>query len=269
MRIAGRVVLVTGASSGIGAATTLAFARAGAKAIALVARSEDALGRVAAQARALGANAGPYRVDLCDLAAAEVAADRVTADLGAPEIVVNNAGAGRWLFTEDTPPDAATAMTAVPYLGAFALTRKLLPAMLARGSGSIVNVTSPAAFCPWPGATAYAVARWAMRGFTEALRADLHGTGIHVALVVPGEVRSPYFEHNPGSHERLPRIATRLYRTLEVEEVAAMIVRTVERDRRQVVAPPLLRATLAFHRILPRPVEWLVASSGARRPPRG
>ena len=268
MRIAGRVVLVTGASSGIGAATTLAFARAGAKAIALVARSEDALGRVAAQVRALGVNASPYRVDLADLAATEAGADRIAAELGPPDIVINNAGAGRWLFTEDTPPDEATAMMAVPYLGAFALTRTLLPAMLARGSGSIVNVTSPAAFCPWPGATAYAVARWAMRGFSEALRADLHGTGIHVALVVPGEVRSPYFEHNPGSRERIPRIAARLYRIIEVEEVAAMITRAVERDTRLVVAPPLLRVTLLMHRFLPHPVEWLIKRTGVHRAPK-
>jgi short-subunit dehydrogenase len=261
--------VVTGASSGIGAAVALAMAGAGAASVALLARRAGALDTVAGLVRAAGAGARAYPVDLSDLAAAEAVAERVSADLGPPEIVINNAGAGRWLFTEETPPDEATAMMAVPYLGAFALTRKLLPGMLARGSGCIVNVTSPAAFCPWPGATAYAVARWAMRGFAEALRADLHGTGVRVALVVPGEVRSPYFENNPGSHERLPRIASRLYRTLEVEEAAAMITGAVERDRRLVVAPLLLRVTLAFHRILPRAVEWLVASTGARRPPHG
>jgi short-subunit dehydrogenase len=261
--------VVTGASSGIGAAVALAMAGAGAASVALLARRVGALDTVAGLVRAAGAGAQAYPVDLSDLAAAEAVADRVSADLGPPEIVINNAGAGRWLFTEDTPPDEATAMMAVPYLGAFALTRKLLPAMLARRSGCIVNVTSPAAFCPWPGATAYAVARWAMRGFAEALRADLHGTGVRVALIVPGEVRSPYFDHNPGSYERLPRIARRLYRTLEVEEVAAMVVRAVERGKRLVVAPPLLRATLAFHRVLPRPVEWLIRRTGAHRPPRG
>jgi short-subunit dehydrogenase len=267
MRIAGRTVLVTGASSGIGDAASLAFARAGAGAIALVARNRDALDRVAAQARALGATARAYPVDLADLRAAETAADQVVQELGVPDVIVNNAGSGRWLFTEDTSPDEATAMMAVPYLGAFALTRALLPGMLARRSGCVVNVTSPAAFCPWPGTTAYAVARWAMRGFTEALRADLHRTGLHVALVAPGEVRSPYFEHNPGTRERLPRIATSLYRALEVEEVARMILRAVERERRLVVAPGLLRLTLAFHRIFPRPVEWLVAATGVHRPP--
>jgi short-subunit dehydrogenase len=265
MRIAGAAVLVTGASSGIGAATALAMAGAGARSVALLARSREGLDRVAKQVQALGASAHPYCVDLSDLAAAETAADRVTAEVGPPDVVVNNAGFGSWMFTEDTTAEQAAAMMAVPYLGAFAVTRRLLPAMLARGSGCVVNVTSPAAFCPWPGATAYAVARWAMRGFAEALRADLHGTGIHVALVVPGEVRSPYFEHNPGSHERLPRIAGRLYRVLEVDEVAAMVVRAVARRKRTVIAPPLLRATLALHRILPGPVEWLIAASGARR----
>jgi len=265
MRIAGAVALVTGASSGIGAATALALARAGARSVALLARGADALAAVAAQARGLGADARAFPVDLADLGAAERAAARAAAELGAPDVVVNNAGSGRWLFTEETTPAEAEAMIAVPYLAAFAVTRALLPAMLARRSGCVVNVTSPAAFCPWPGATAYTVARWAMRGFSEALSADLYRTGVHVALIVPGEVRSPYFEHNPGSHERLPRIARRLYRTLEVEEVAALVVRAVRRERRTVVAPLLLRATLAAHRLLPRPVEWLVRATGARR----
>ncbi len=103
-----------------------------------------------------------------------------------------------------------------------------------------------------------------MRGFSEALRADLVGTGIHVALVVPGEVRSPYFEHNPGSQGRIPRVA-RLYRVLDVDEAAAMVVRAVERERCVVAAPALLRMTLALHRHLPGPVEWLVRRTGVRR----
>jgi short-subunit dehydrogenase len=266
MRIAGRVAVVTGASSGIGAATAEVLARSGAAAVALLARGETGLAAAAARVTAAGAAAYCYPVDLADLAAAEAAADRIAAGLGAPEILVNNAGAGRWLSTEETTGAEAAAMMAVPYLGAFALTARLLPAMLDRRAGCIVNVTSPAAFCPWPGATAYSAARWAMRGFTEALRADLAGTGVHVALVAPGEVRSAYFDNNPGSYERLPRIAARLYRALTVDEVARMIVRAIERERRLVVAPALLRLTLGFHRFLPRPVEWVIRATGHRRP---
>ncbi|MFZ5785173.1 MAG: SDR family NAD(P)-dependent oxidoreductase [Acidobacteriota bacterium] len=264
MDIAARSVLVTGASSGIGAATAVAMARAGAASVALAARSEEGLERVAEQVRALGASAGVFPADLADPAAAEATGRAVVERHGAPDVLVNNAGAGRWLFTEDTPAIEAAAMMAVPYLAAFAVTRAVLPAMLARRHGAIVTVTSPAAFCPWPGATAYAAARWAMRGFHEALRADLTGTGLHVALVVPGEVRSPYFEHNPGSHERIPRVA-RLYRVLEADEAAALVVRAVKRERRVVVAPALLRMTLGLHRYLPGPVEWLVRRTGANR----
>ena len=241
----GKRVVVTGGNSGIGAATVARFREEGCEVFDLSRHPGD----------------GGIVCDVGDLDQVKAA----FAQTGAPDVVVNNAGSGRWLFTEETTPAEAEAMIAVPYLAAFAVTRALLPAMLARRSGCVVNVTSPAAFCPWPGATAYTVARWAMRGFSEALSADLYRTGVHVALIVPGEVRSPYFEHNPGSHERLPRIARRLYRTLEVEEVAALVVRAVRRERRTVVAPLLLRATLAAHRLLPRPVEWLVRATGARR----
>ena len=82
---------------------------------------------------------------------------------------------------------------AAPYFAAFFLTRALLPDMLARNSGTIVNVTSIASHIVWPGAVAYTAGRWAMRGFTEALRADLSGTGVRTMLATFAAVSSPYW----------------------------------------------------------------------------
>ncbi len=159
MDVSGGNIVITGASSGIGAATAVARARAGAACVALVARNQEGLGNVAEQVRALGTTAEIFPTDLADPAAGEAVARTIVERIGAPDVLVNNAGAGRWLFTEDTPAAEAAAMMAVPCLAAFAITRVALPGMLARRRGAIVNVTSPAAFCPWPGATAYAAAR--------------------------------------------------------------------------------------------------------------
>jgi short-subunit dehydrogenase len=165
---------------------------------------------------------------------------------------------------EETAPAEAMQMMAVPYFAAFFATRAFLPGMISRGSGHVVNVTSMAAYAPWPGASGYAAARWAMRGFTEALRADLRGTGVGVTMFTPGKVSSPYFEHNAGTEERIPRIA-RLYRTLTPEEAADALVRGLERGSREVVAPALVRMTVWFQRLWPGAVASLVARTGARR----
>jgi short-subunit dehydrogenase len=268
MRIHGRVVVVTGASSGTGAATALAAARRRARAVVLLARTKEALERVAEDVRALGAEAFPCAVDLADAGAVDRLKLAVENAVGRPDLLVNNAGAGRFLFVEETLPEEAVQMMAAPYFAAFNTTRAFLPGMILRGSGHIVNVTSPAAYAPWPGATGYSAARWAMRGFTEALRADLQGTGVGVTLFTPGKVSSSYFDHNPGAEERIPGIA-KLFRTLTPEEAAEALIRGVERGARQVVTPAPLRLTFWFQRFWPGAVASLVVRTGAKRPSGG
>lgn len=263
MRLNQQLALVTGASSGIGAATAQALAAHGAR-VALVARTRPALEAVAGAITAAGGQAWVYPADLADADAAAHAAARVQAELGVPDVLVNSAGAGRWLFTEETEPAEARQMMGAPYFAAFFITRALLPAMLARRRGWIVNVNSPAARIVWPGAAGYVATRWAMQGFTEALRADLAGTGLGVTSLVCGEVHTPYFTHNPGTLERAPWIARRLMPAMEPEQVAAALVSAVERGRREVVLPGMLRVFFALHALAPRLVAGLAVWSGWR-----
>lgn len=264
MQLRNTTALVTGASAGIGAATAEALAARGVK-VLLAARSVEGLARVAGRIRAAGGTAVCCPADLADPDVVERVIGAAIEAEGAPELVVNCAGAGRWLFTEETPPAEAVAMIAAPYLAAFFVTRLCLPPMLRRGSGCIVNLNSPVAQSGWPGAAGYTAARYALQGFTNALRYDLYGTGVRVISVVPGRVASEYFTRNPGVTDRLPAVG-RLLGTLTPEQVAAATVRAIERERREVVVPFMLRVFFSLNRLAPRLVEWAIQrSSPARR----
>lgn len=125
----------------------------------LLARNKTELERVAVEIRAQGGSASLFPVDLSDATALLRVARAIIADKGIPDIIINNAGAGRWLTVTETGEEEAQQMMAVPYIAAFDLTRVFLHHMLKRRSGQIVNITSVASFLVWPGVAAYTAAR--------------------------------------------------------------------------------------------------------------
>ncbi len=260
-KLDGSLALVTGAASGIGEATAHALATRGSH-VLLLDRDPQRLELVADAIRTQGNGADTYVVDLSDAEAIATTARQLVALHGSPDVLVNNAGAGRWLSIVETSAEEAAQMITVPYLGAFNITRELLPGMLARGSGQIVNLTSVAACLSWPGAVAYSAARAAMEGFTNALRADLHGSGIGVTLAMFGTVESPYWQHNPGSRERVPKSA-RGIRVLSTQEVASLIATAIEKRSRTVIAPVAFRGLFLMSAMFPSQVDASMAK-GAR-----
>jgi short-subunit dehydrogenase len=266
MQIPGMTALVTGASSGIGAATAQALAARGAH-VLLLARDRDRdrerLAAVALAIRTQSGRAVVYPVDLSDPNPVAAVAKAVLKDTGALDILVNNAGAGRRLSVLETSPDELQQMMALPFFAAFNLTREFLPAMRQRGSGRIVNVTSVASRLVWPGATAYTAARCAVDALTKGLRLELAGSGIGVTLAMFGTVDSEYWKHNHGSRERLPGIAA-MARTLTPDEVGAAIVSGVERNRRLVLRPGIYYVILVMSTLFPWVTEWLTRSTGWR-----
>lgn len=258
-----RVVLVTGASSGIGEATARRYGASGAH-VLLLARNVDRLDEAVRAIRKDGGTATAYPVDLADPKAIEEVSARVTREAGTPDVLINNAGAGRWLPIIETSAEEALAMIEVPYLAAFNLTRAFLPNMLARRSGAIACITSPASYVVWPNACAYTAARHALAGFTDALRTEAKGSGISVTLVVLGMVDSPYWEHNPGSRAHAPEVNPLIAPVLTPEDAAEAIFAGVEARKRTVVKPAIFRALFLLNALAPR----LVASQLRRALPK-
>jgi uncharacterized protein len=248
--MASKLVLVTGASSGIGEATAKRYGAGGAN-VLLLARNVERLEAVANAIRKEGGTASTFPVDLADARAIDEVAARIEREAGTPDVLISNAGAGRWLPMIETSAQEALAMIEVPYLAAFNLTRAFLPKMLARRSGAIACITSPGSYLAWPNACAYTAARHALAGFTEALRVDLKGTGLSVTLVVLGTVESPYWKHNPGSREHLPAANPLFAPILSTAQAAEAIFAGVEARKRTVMKPRILRALLLLNAVAP------------------
>jgi len=155
-------------------------------------------------------------------------------------------------------------MMRVPTLAAFFVTKAFLPAMIQQGTGRILNINTPVALSPWPGALGYATARWALRGFSEALRADLHGTGLRVTTVYPGKVKTPYFERNPGAEDRIPGIS-KFVPTLTSARTGEWIAKVAERGPRDAYSPFALRVIAWLSQHFPRATAWLITRTGANR----
>lgn len=263
MELQGKKVLITGASSGIGARAAYRFAEAGAEVI-LQARSEEALQAMAKEIDAAGGKAHVYPADVSSHEAVRAVAERIKAEVGLPDVLINNAGIGRWLYVEETPWEELQQMIAVPYMAAFYTTKAYMPEMLERKSGLILNVNSPVCFMPWAGASGYAAARGALMTFTYALQSDLYGTGLKVCHFVPGKVSSTYFENNPGSEERVPAIS-KYFKTYTPDEVAIRMVKAVKKERREDIFPFLLKLNVLFGRWFPGLVQWVIRKTGHQR----
>lgn len=216
--------LVTGASSGIGAATARLFAANGTT-VALVARRADRLAEVAADCREGAPASRWWSADLADPAGAADLARAVWDELGPIDVVVNNAGIPlRRPADRLTMAEVERAMT-VNYLSPVAITLALLPRLLERGSGTIVNVSSLGGRLGIPHEAAYCGSKFALAGWSESLAADLVGTGVAVRLVLPGPVDTEIWDQ-PGNDT-----ADYSGPLVPADEVAAGIVDCIDSPR--------------------------------------
>jgi len=256
------IAVITGASSGIGAASGSALARNGWR-VVLVARRPDRLDRLATAITAAGGDALAEPLDAADGAAVDAMAERVRAKWGAPSLIVNSAGAGIWRFLEETTSQQIDSMIGAPYLAAAHTSRVFIGDMIAAGRGLLIHIGSPASIIPWPGATAYTATRWALRGLHEALHQDLRGTGVATSLAYFGEVSSDYFQANPDSHEHIPSLGSWI--PVSTPETCAEVILGIVRRPRPVVYHPFALRLMAWTAALaPAPTRWLIAQTGRK-----
>ena len=227
-----RVVAITGASSGNGRAAAILFARKGWR-VGLIARNPETLDDVRGEVVTEGGTASIAIADVADSAALTRAADHIEAELGPIDVWVNNAGAGIFGRFLDVPEEEFRRLTDVNYMGVVNGTRVALQRMTNRGRGTIVQVLSAIGFRGVPLQSAYSGAKWGLRGFTEAVRAELiaDNSPIRLSMVFPPSVNTPFFEHAVSHMPKAVRPPPPMY---EPEVIADAIHLAATTGRREV-----------------------------------
>lgn len=188
-----RRALITGASSGIGKATALAFAKAGIH-VALVSRSHDTLETIAQQARAFGVEANAYALDLAKVEQVHEQIDTIAAAFGPIDILVNNAGIGYTSPLVSTPLTEWQQVLDLNLTSVFQCVQGVLPGMRERASGTIVNVVSIAGQQVFPNWGAYCVSKFGLMALSKALAAEERQNGIRVTAICPGAVNTALWD---------------------------------------------------------------------------
>jgi NADP-dependent 3-hydroxy acid dehydrogenase YdfG len=246
-RLHGTVALVTGASSGIGEATALALAAEGAT-VALLARRRDRLEDLQRRIESSGATAIAVEVDVADAQHAAAAVDDVVTRLGRLDTVVNNAGL--MLIGEAARADPADwdKMLSVNVQGLLYVTRASLPHLIAaaadspRGVADVVNISSTAGRVARPGTAVYALTKFGVGAFSEALRQEVLGQRVRVGLVEPGTVQTEITNNLPAADRESLEQRTADMVKLEPVDIADAVTYMVTRDRRVAVNEILVRA---------------------------
>lgn len=249
-----RTVLVTGASTGIGADMARQLGAAGAR-VLLVARRPDALAQVADDVRQAGGQAEVLAADLEPAGAASALVDRLP---GPVDVLVNNAGFGIQGPFLDTDPAAVDGMVGLNVGALTSLTRALLPGMVARGRGGVLNVASVAAFLPAPYFAVYAATKAYVLSFSEALAAETRETGVHVSCLCPGPVQTS-FADRAGMSEAFFAGA------LSSERVARAGLDGLAQNRRRVVPGWSNKIQTAATRFVPPGLTLRVSEAVMRR----
>jgi short-subunit dehydrogenase len=256
MEIQGKVVIVTGASSGIGEATAREFGREGAT-VVLAARRVERLEALAQEIQTMGTGAETLVVpaDVSKLEDIQSLIDQTVTRFGRIDILVNNAGFGRldWLENLDPMKDIEMQFD-VNVLGVVHATRQALPIMIKQRSGHIINMGSMAGLVATPTYTIYAASKHAVHGFSEALRREVKPWGIDVSMLYPGGVKTEFGEH--AGIKRKTKATTPKFLQLSAEDVAQAVVQLVRRPRAMWVIPWLWSITALINKLFPSFVDY-------------
>ena len=243
-----QVAIITGASSGIGRATALALAREGAR-VVLAARRRPALDAVAREVEAMGGQALVVPTDVTDRQQVTHLITRTLDTWGQVDILIANAGVYIRKPVRELQVEDVEKSMAVNFYGALYPVLAVLPHMLQRARGHIVLVTSMDAKKGIPPDAPYVAAKFALAGFGDVLRQELHGSGVGVTVVFPGRVDTPLI-----ANLKVPWISAKI----PPETVARAILRGIRRRQPEVIVPWQARLLIYAHTLSPRFADWAV-----------
>lgn len=258
----GLPALVTGASTGIGREVALALARRGCR-VGLVARDAAALSGLAGELKEAGGEGLALPADVRDEVAMAAAVGRAVEVFGGLRLVVANAGLGRYAAVERQPAEHVETTIRTNYEGLARTVRLALPHLLAGVPAHVVGMASSAGLIPHRLASAYCASKAASIAYLAVLRLEVFDRGVGVSWICPGVVETPFLDKAELDPSRdLPMLARLLVRHLTAEEVARAILRAVERNRSEVVMPPVMRFFAWTRRLTPRLADWLNRKTG-------
>lgn len=258
-KLKGKTVVVTGASSGIGRSTVLDFARQQVKAIILVSRNKERMSHVSTEISDK-CESMIFPCDVSNNSEVSKMAKDVLSVYDHIDILVNNAGIGILGKVVDQSIEEIEQVTKTNYLGMIYCTKVFLESMLRKKSGHIINVASLAASFGIPSLAAYCGSKFAILGFSESLKHELHGTGIRVTVVSPIGVKTNFFQH-PSFRNKFKN-KERFY--LEPHSVSKAIIKASTSNRLEIVVPFYMRGGIWLKNTIPFIVNPIVGASFRR-----
>jgi short-subunit dehydrogenase len=250
----GKVVLITGASSGIGRALAIELGRRGAT-VGLLARRVDALRELAVEVERAGGRALALPADVRDAAQVRAAAGELRARFERIDVLIANAGIASTAHITELRAEDVNEVMSINVVGAANSVTAVLPEMVARGRGQLVAISSLSAYRGLPKSAAYCASKAALSAFFESVRIDLRGTGIDVTIIHPGFIKTPL---TAGRKAEMPYL-------MELDDATKKIVRAIETRRKSYAFPWQLASVVRAAMLFPIPLYDKIVSRRSYR----
>jgi len=250
-----KIVVITGASSGIGRETAIQFAKKGAQ-IILVARRKQKLEELEKELQKFNVSTMVCQCDVSDKSQVKEMSQTVLEKFDSVDILVNNAGFAIYGSVSNLTIDDIESQMATNYFGMIYCIKNFLPSMLKKKSGHIVNVASVAASFGLPGIASYCASKFAMLGFSEGLKHELKDTGVGITVVSPIMVRTDFFDH--PSFEKMPKYSPT---SLSSKTVAKTILRAANSPRLEIIVPSVVRGAVWMKNTFPYFINPILGKS--------
>ena len=260
-----KVVIITGASSGIGEACAMAYANKGAK-VVIAARNLDKLKEVEAKIQKIGSEVLTVKCDVSIQEDCKNLTEQTVAKFGGIDILINNAGISMRAIFNDMELDVMEKIMAINFFGTVYCTKYALPYIL-KNKGSVVGVSSIAGYVGLPARTGYSASKYAMQGFLDALRTENLRTGLHVMIACPGftasNIRNTALSKDGSAQSESPRDEGKM---MTAEQVANYIVNGVEKKKRTLVLTSQGKLVVLLSKFFPKMVEKMIFNHMAKEP---